>query len=46
MATTLRRSKARRAKALIDICRSWMILAEQLRWLTQIEEEEKRRRAA
>jgi hypothetical protein len=36
----------RRAKALIGICRSWMILAEQLRRLTQIEEEEKRRRAA
>jgi hypothetical protein len=36
----------RRAKALLSISRSLIILAEQLRRLAQIEEEEKERRAA
>jgi hypothetical protein len=36
----------RRAKALMSISRSWIILAEQLRRLAQIEEEETKRRAA
>jgi hypothetical protein len=36
----------RRAKALIGISRSWMILAEQLRQLAHIEEEENVRSAA
>lgn len=36
----------RRAKALMAISHSWTILAEQLRRLTQIEEEENERSAA
>jgi hypothetical protein len=36
----------RRAKALMGISHSWIILAEQLRRLAQIEEEENERRAA
>jgi hypothetical protein len=36
----------RRAKALMGISCSWIILAEQLRRLAQIEEEENERRAA
>jgi hypothetical protein len=36
----------RRAKALVGISCSWIILAEQLRRLAQIEEEENERRAA
>ena len=36
----------RRAKALIGISRSWIILAEQLRRLAHIEEEENERHAA
>jgi hypothetical protein len=36
----------RRAKALMGISRSWIILAEQFRRLAQIEEPENERRAA